>query len=124
MNHDMHSSKLEKKQLTGQISTGAAKPKLFSSLYKFKDVEDVIQLAHCLPMPFLNTKLFAFEGNYYLTVIYPDQRSTRGQDWGESIVMEFGERTQMSIHAIIEYGQMIMSENAIGTLRRYFTRSV
>ncbi|EGL83179.1 Negative regulator of genetic competence [Caldalkalibacillus thermarum TA2.A1] len=120
MNHDMHSSKLEQRHLVNQQTETVSHKPYYSCVYKFRDIEDVINLAHRLPLPFFNSKLIRYHHFYYLSVMYPQERMIRRYDWGESIILEYGERTNESIYRLEEYGKVILAENAIATVRDYF----
>jgi negative regulator of genetic competence, sporulation and motility len=122
MNHEMHSSKLENRTLSNHRSGLTKKPSIFSCLYKFRDIEDLILLSHRLPLPFFDTKMIRYKEHYYLAVLYPEQRVMRHHEWVESIILEYGERTQATIHRLEEYGNTIVDENAVATIRTYFRR--
>jgi adapter protein MecA 1/2 len=120
MNHEMYSSQLENRSQVADQQSTQKKSIFHSSVYKFKDIEDVIQLAHRLTLPFFNSKLVRFNQAYYLIVMYPEQKLVRGKDWIESLVLEYGERGHTTTHRLEEYGKEIMSENAIATIKNYF----
>lgn len=120
MNHDMYSSKLENRTLASPRSANVNPPDSISCLYKFKDIEDLISLAYRLPQPFFDTKILRMDGLYYLAVLYPEQRMVRGSDSVEGLILEFGERTQVTIHRLEEYGRVILAKNAIARLRNIF----
>lgn len=120
MNHDMYSSQLSNRSIVEDNLTDQKKSVLHSSVYRFKDIENVIQLAHRLSLPFYNSKLFYFNHNYYLVVMYPEQKLIRGKDWVESLILEYGERGHTTIHRLEEYGKVILSENAFAYVKEYF----
>lgn len=124
LNREISSSQLENRQLLSQ-DTAVAKVKSYhSSLYKFTDIENVIQLSHRLPMPFLNTQLFRYDDHYYLVIQYPDHKGYKEKYSVEGILLEYGERCHLTIHRLEEYGKEIMTENAIATLKQYFKQYV
>jgi adapter protein MecA 1/2 len=120
MNHDMYSSQLSNRSIVEDNLTDQKNLILHSSVYRFKDIENVIQLAHRLTLPFYNSKLFHFNHNYYLVVMYPEQKLIRGKDWVESLILEYGERGHITIHRLEEYGKAILLENAFAHVKEYF----
>ncbi|GAA0380386.1 adaptor protein MecA [Bacillus horti] len=124
MNHDMYSSQLENRSFTPEHKLSQHKTVYHSSVYKFKDIENVIQLSHRLPQPFFNSKMVQFNKLYYLVVYYPEHRFIRNRDWVESLVLEYGERTPISVHRLEEYGKMIISDNALATIKHFFKQLV
>lgn len=121
MNHEMYSSQLENRSTVADHQNIKKKTVLNSSVYKFKDIEHIIQLAHRLALPCFDSRLVQFNQAYYLVVMYPEQNFVRGKDWIESIVLEYGERAHTTTHRLDEYGNEIMSENAIATIKEHFT---
>jgi adapter protein MecA 1/2 len=120
MNHDMFYSQLQKSSLVTDKQSSAQKTVYYSSVYKFKDIENIIQLTHRLPLPFFDSKLIYFNNYYYLVVQYPEARWMRGKDWVESLILEYGDRGHTSIHRLEEYGNTIITDNAITTIKSYF----
>ncbi len=121
MHYDMYPSKLEQRNLINLETQTVTEKPYYTCLYKFRDIEDLISLAHALPLPFFNTRLIHYGHFYYLSVMYPQERVTRRQDWGESIIFEYGERaTGESIYRLEEYGKMIFSDNAVAHIRQHF----
>lgn len=120
MNHDMYSSQIENRSIISDQSTGQKAPIYHSSVYRFRDIENVIQLAHRLPQPFFNTILYRYEGLYYVVVYYPEQRMIRNRDSIESLILEYGERCHLTVHRLEEYGKCIITENCVATIKEYF----
>ncbi|MED3623123.1 adaptor protein MecA [Neobacillus thermocopriae] len=87
----------------------------------FKDFEDVIHLAKRPGLDELVTKLYYFEDNYYLLAEFPEELF--GEDEVDdilSVLLEYGDETQVTIHRIQEYGKEIISNNVFVELRKYF----
>lgn len=121
MNHEMYSSQLENRSIVSDNVTNQKTYVIHSSIYKFKDIENIIQLAHRLPFPFFNSQLFLYNNRYYVVVMYPEQqRLIRGKEWLESLVLEYGERAHTTIHRLEEYGKEIIKENAFLTIKEHF----
>jgi adapter protein MecA 1/2 len=90
-------------------------------LLAFKDFEDVIMLSKRLGLDDLMTKLYHFEGKYYLFTEFPEDLFEEDEiDDILSILLEYGYETQLTIHRVQEYGKEIMSENVFAELRKYF----
>gem|GEM_PF-1991056 len=120
MNHEMFSSKLQNKSISTDYKTQLKNTVYYSSVYKFTDIENVIQLAHRMSLPFFNSKLICYNNHYYLVVQYPEAKWIRSKDVVESLILEYGERAHTSVHRLEEYGNIILSENAITTLKIFF----
>ncbi|MDZ5470355.1 adaptor protein MecA [Bacillus sp. 31A1R] len=90
-------------------------------LITFKDFEDLISLSNRNILDSLMTKLFNFEGKYYLFVEFPENQYDEDEiDNSLSILLEYGQETQTTIHRVEEYGNLIISENVFSELRKYF----
>lgn len=88
----------------------------------FKDFEDVIMLSKRSGLDDLVTKLYYFEGKYYLYTEFPEDIFEEDEiDDILSILLEYGYETQLTIHRIQEYGKEIISENVFETLREHFS---
>ncbi|MGG3469834.1 adaptor protein MecA [Neobacillus pocheonensis] len=88
----------------------------------FKDFEDVIMLSKRSGLDDLVTKLYHFEGKYYLYTEFPEDLFEEDEiDDILSILLEYGYETQLTIHRIQEYGKEIISENVFETLREHFS---
>lgn len=104
--------------------TSAALPEYKSNLdflIAFNDFEDIISLAKEKALDSLNTKLYHFENRYYLYVVFPEDQYTEEEiDNYLSILLEYGNETQVTIHRVEEYGKEIFSENVFEQVRKYF----
>ncbi|WP_163101567.1 adaptor protein MecA [Peribacillus alkalitolerans] len=87
----------------------------------FKDFEDVISLSKRPVLKGFETKLFAYEGKYYLFVEFLEEEMDEEEmDNVLSILLEYGDESQMTIHRLEEYGKVVMNENVFDTVRQYF----
>jgi adapter protein MecA 1/2 len=87
----------------------------------FKDFEDVIMLAHRPGLDDLISKLYHFEGKYYLYIEFPEEIFDEDEiDDILSILLEYGYETQLTIHRVHEYGKEIIAENVFAKLREHF----
>jgi adapter protein MecA 1/2 len=90
-------------------------------LLTFRDFEDVISLAKRGGLDLIPTKLYSFEGKYYLFVEFPEELFDEDDiDNLLSILLEYGIETQMTIYRVAEYGKLIIAENVFKELRKYF----
>src|SRR5690606_11541715 len=120
MSHDMYSSQVENRAKTVDAPTSIAELHYHSSIYKFRDIEEVIQLALRLIQPYFNTKLIRYAPYYYLVVTIPEQRVMRSNAGLENLILEYGERGYTSIYSLEEYGHTIVEKNAIAVLDKHF----
>lgn len=90
-------------------------------LIAFKDFEDLISLSNRNILEDLSTKLYSFEGKYYLFVDFPEEEYDEEDiDNSLSLLLEYGYETAITIHRVEEYGKLIMSENVFSEIRRHF----
>ncbi|WHY68372.1 adaptor protein MecA [Neobacillus sp. SuZ13] len=90
-------------------------------LIGFKDFEDVISLSNRAGLDDLVTKLYHFEGKYFLFTEFPEDLFEEDEiDDILSILLEYGFETQLTIHRIQEYGKEIISDNVFAELRKHF----
>ena len=90
-------------------------------LLTFQDFEDVIMLSKRTELDDLLTKLFYFEGKYYLYVEFPEDLIDEEEiDDLLSILLEYGYETPVTIHRVQEYGKEIISQNVFSELRKHF----
>jgi adapter protein MecA 1/2 len=90
-------------------------------LLAFQDFEDVIMLSKRSELDDLLTKLFYFEGKYYLYVEFPEDLIDEDEiDDILSVLLEYGYETSLTIHRIQEYGKELISENVFSELRKHF----
>lgn len=122
MNHEMFSSKIDYRTTIDSKQDRTKKPCYYSCVYKFNDIEHIISVSHRLTLPFFDSKLISYNNAYYLSVLYPENRVIRTNDWAESMILEYGVRSYVSIHRLEEYGNTVISNNAIATVRDFFVK--
>ena len=86
----------------------------------FKTIEDVISLAHRRDFSTLNNRLFALENKYYLYVEFTEDDHDHDIDNMLSILLEYGQDSQMTIHRLEEYGKTIIAEQALTIIAKHF----
>lgn len=90
-------------------------------LISFRDFEDLVALANRNILDSLDTKLYSFEDKYYLYIEFLDEEFDEDEiDDSLSMLLEYGEETQLTIHRVQEYGTQIISENVFVEIRKYF----
>lgn len=90
-------------------------------LIAFNDFEDLIALSNRNILDSLVTKLYSFEGKYYLFVEFLEEDFDEDQiDDSLSMLLEYGVETQVSFHRVEEYGKLIIPEHVFAELRKYF----
>jgi adapter protein MecA 1/2 len=88
---------------------------------KFQDFEDVIALSNEIGLDDLPIKLYSFENKYYLYIEFPEDHYEENEiDNLLSIILEYGQETNVTIHRIEEYGKCIMDADVFPNLRKYF----
>jgi adapter protein MecA 1/2 len=87
----------------------------------FKDIEDLIALAHRADFTNLNNRLFMFENRYYLYVEFNEEDYEEHEiDNMLSLLLEYGMDSQLTIYRLEEYGKEIIQNNALATLAKHF----
>ncbi len=91
-------------------------------IIRFNDLEDVISLSHRVDLTDINNKLFFFENRYYLFVDFKEDIEEEDLDNTLSLLLEYGQESQLTIHRIMEYGKEIIAENALVIIRHHFAQ--
>lgn len=90
------------------------------SIYKFKDIDEIIPVANRLVEYGLNTSLYKYENYYYLAIDFSSvNESTTRQDI-RSIINEYLTTSKMTVYRLQEYGATIMEEDCFETIVHYF----
>ncbi|WP_114743965.1 adaptor protein MecA [Falsibacillus pallidus] len=91
-------------------------------LLSFKDIEDAISLSKRPGLEHLNTKLFSFEDKYYLYVEFQEDVFEEDEiDNVLSVLLEYGNETQMTIHRLEEYGNIVIDKDVFSVLNKHFS---
>src|SRR5690554_3859286 len=94
-----------------------AVPKI--SIYKFKDIDEIIPLAKRMTTYGVPSSLYRFEDKYYLAVDFADVDVDFRTNL-RSIISEFFAESKLTIYRLQEYGDVIMEENCFDTILHYF----
>ncbi|GIN84001.1 adapter protein MecA 1 [Heyndrickxia sporothermodurans] len=87
----------------------------------FKDFEDVISLSKSSGINNIQTKLFSYQNKYYLYVEFPEELFEEDDvDNVLSILLEYGEESNFTVHRLQEYGTTIMENNVFQTINQHF----
>lgn len=86
-------------------------------IYKFKEVEDVIQFALRIHFLYEGGHLLFFNDEYYLSF---ELHSYTLFSKLNLILSEYGESSNQSLEYLQEYGRTIISNNAIEIINKYF----
>jgi adapter protein MecA 1/2 len=90
-------------------------------LVKFKDIEDIISLSKRLKLDNIENQLYFYESLYYLMIEFRvEDNNDEEIDEIMSIVLEFGEESELTIHRIKEYGKLIINNDALEEIYRNF----
>ncbi|MDP4085142.1 MAG: adaptor protein MecA [Bacillota bacterium] len=114
---------LDQSFITGQESENelVAEDESLEFLLSFSDFEDVIMLSKRVVLEELKTKLYYFEGKYYLYTDFPEEEIDEDEiDDILSIFLEYGNETPVTIHRLQEYGKEIIAENVFIEIRKHF----
>ncbi|WP_055107746.1 genetic competence negative regulator [Paenibacillus ihumii] len=91
-------------------------------LYSFDDFEVLIEAAHVLrPMLTEAGRLFKYNGKWVLQ-LEPEELEEGRHPAVIAVLAEFGEATSVTPAMLEEYGNQVMSENAIGVICSNFKR--
>jgi adapter protein MecA 1/2 len=89
-------------------------------LYEFYSFEDVISMAHRIKsFGDIPSKLYSYDNLFYL---YIDPLNVLDVDFDTliSLLSEYGNPAVRTIHRIQEYGKVIINDNAISDITKYF----
>jgi adapter protein MecA 1/2 len=86
----------------------------------FQDFEDVIMLSKRTDFDDLVTRLYSFNGKYYLYIEFQEEMNEEIIDDLYSIILEYGNETPVTIHRLQEYGKEIISQDVFCEIRKHF----
>lgn len=94
----------------------------YSFLISFRDIEDVISFSQRLVWEDIETTLYQFEDRYYLYVTCDEFLFEEEEvKLLRSLGLEYGDKTQVTVHRLQEYGNCIIKKEALQVLQQYFT---
>jgi adapter protein MecA 1/2 len=87
-------------------------------LYQFESIEDIIDLSHTLDiLKVSGGSLYSYNDRYYLLMNNIDSSIVEKI---AAFLSEYGNPSILSTHILAEYGNQIMKNNAVETIRKYF----
>ncbi|WP_318508548.1 genetic competence negative regulator [Bacillus sp. T3] len=87
-------------------------------LFEFSTIEEVIQLSkRFMTMDRSDGSLYSMNDKYYL---HFEGIEAADKNKLISVLAEYGDPSLLSIHRLIEYGNLIIKQNAIETIVKYF----
>jgi adapter protein MecA 1/2 len=87
-------------------------------LYQFESIEDIIALSHrLLPFNVNGGSLYSYNNLYYLNM---NNMDTSILEKIAAFLSEYGNPSILSIHVLEEYGNLIVKDGAVETIRKYF----
>ena len=94
------------------------------NMFVFNEFDILIPLANQMKDYEVKTALYSFENKYYLHLLYDDEvmDDSRKTDLF-SVLSEFGVPSNMTIHRIEEYGNLIMDSDVFVKIQQYFGAS-
>lgn len=88
---------------------------------EFKVFEQVIQLAKVYRLEHGFSSLYQLNGNYYLELEFMnDEFSLRTPKEETALVLEYGEKSDVSADVLMEHGNRIVEDVALETVNHYF----
>lgn len=93
---------------------------LFDIRYVFKDIDELVPLAKRLKSEEVESTLYLFEGKYYLNIILDAVEDLKKRQSIISIANEYLTKSKVTVARLEEYGKVIMSEQALQQVERYF----
>lgn len=89
-------------------------------IFKFKDIDELIPVAKRYANKGFKSSLYKYESLYYLVVDFEDVDLDINYYDTLAEVREFLNRSQVTIHRLQEYGELIMKDNCFETAIKYF----
>lgn len=87
----------------------------------FSDFEDLISLSKTTLPSYIGTKLFSYDNKYYLYIDFPFEYFTEEEiDNSISVILEYANESQRTVHYLLEYGKEIIKENVLETISKHF----
>ncbi|WP_059173027.1 adaptor protein MecA [Bacillus sp. FJAT-27445] len=118
---DEHIEDMLDQHFSPGVEEGADEDEILDFLLSFRDFEDLIQLSKRGGLDEVATKLFHYENKYYLYTEFPEEQFNEDKiDDLLSILLEYGNESQLTIHRLEEYGKEIISQDVFSELRKYF----
>lgn len=93
----------------------------FEYVLAFNEFEDILELAKVQKLKDVKTKLYFYEGKYYVYLQFPEELYDGDKaDDDLSLLYEYGFISNLTIHRLKEYGNEILAEDVFTTIEQYF----
>ncbi len=89
-------------------------------IFRFPDLEDLIRVSYALDGYVLDSSLFRYMDNYYLSIL--DQLEGEAYQSVCSVLEEYGESTLVTVAVLEEYGVTVLKNNALQVLKDQFAK--
>ncbi|MCM3386538.1 adaptor protein MecA [Ureibacillus chungkukjangi] len=90
------------------------------SLYKFKDIDEIIPVAKRVVSHGVHSSLYKYEKYYFLAVDFSNLEENQERQDIRAIINEYLAGSKMTIYRIQEYGETIMEQDCFETVLQYF----
>lgn len=87
----------------------------------FADIEDFFMLANNYPLENEQTTLYQYHQNYFLHIVGEETDENEYEN-RLAILLEYGARSAVSVEVLSEYGQQVMSKDAIKVAKTFFSK--
>ena len=91
------------------------------SIYKFKDIDELIPVANRLVSYGLQSSLYKFEHYYYVAIDFTNVTEKEERLNIRSIINEYLAPSKLTVFRLQEYGETIMEEDCFETVIKYFS---
>ena len=88
--------------------------------FRFKDIDELIPLAKRAVSLSINSALYKFENYYYLYIEFEHSDDIEQAKNVIALCKEYLSPSNITIHRLIEYGEVIMEEDCFETILNYF----
>lgn len=88
--------------------------------FRFKDIDELIPLAKRAAVLGINSALYKYENYYYLYIDFKYYDNIEEAKDVIALCKEYLVPSNMTIHRLIEYGEVIMEEDCFETVLKYF----
>ncbi|MHC5268683.1 adaptor protein MecA [Enterococcus sp. LJL98] len=116
------SNKKAKKQALDQKAKSKAKKEEIRRAYVFElmNFEAGVYLAGAVTLDDVETNLVTMDNHYYLSVHFSPEASELEIKNKVAHLAEFARLSEGTADVLLEHGQVLMAQDAIGTIRQYF----